>query len=105
MLIIFYFQNILDKDDIIIGSPSVGRDLEASQSIIGMFVNTFPLRNKVDNSLSVLEFLESLKNNLVDDFKYQFYPFNDLVDKLNIKRDASRNPLFDVMFIYSKQWL
>ena len=40
------------------------------------------------------------KNNLVDDFKYQFYPFNDLVDKLNIKRDASRNPLFDVMFIY-----
>ena len=104
MILLSAYYILLSKytgqDDIIIGSPSVGRDLEASQSIIGMFVNTFPLRNKVDNSLSVLEFLESLKNNLVDDFKYQFYPFNDLVDKLNIKRDASRNPLFDVMFIY-----
>lgn len=88
------------QEDIIVGSPSIGRDLDEAQNVIGMFVNTFPLRNKVNNDFTVLEFLENLKKNLVDDFKYQIYPFNDLVDKLNIKRDTSRNPLFDVMFIY-----
>lgn len=104
MILLCAYYILLSKytgqEDIIIGSPSIGRDLAESQDIVGMFVNTFPLRNKVDNSFTVLQFLENLRKNLANDMKYQSYPFNELVDKLNIKRDASRNPLFDVMFIY-----
>ena len=33
-------------------------------------------------------------------FKYQTYPFDELLHNLDIKRDTSRNPLFDTMFIY-----
>ena len=29
----------------------------------------------------------------------QDYPFEDLVDKLNVPRDLSRNPIFDTMFV------
>jgi len=31
-------------------------------------------------------------------FDNQDYPFESLVEKLNLKRDRSRNPLFDVLF-------
>ncbi|OMD57183.1 hypothetical protein BSK62_30085, partial [Paenibacillus odorifer] len=32
-------------------------------------------------------------------FEHQDYPFEELVEKLNVRRDRSRNPLFDTMLI------
>ena len=49
----FYYQNILFGDDIVVGSPIVGRDLIETTNMIGVFVNTLALRNKIDNNLSV----------------------------------------------------
>lgn len=104
MILLCTYYILLSKysgqEDIIIGTPSAGRELEETQNIIGMFVNTIPLKNTVNNNLSILDFLKKLKDNITTDFKYQVYPFNTLVEKLNIKRDSSRNPLFDVMFTY-----
>lgn len=107
MILLCTYYILLEKytgqEDIIVGSPCIGRELKESQNIIGMFVNTLPLRNKVNNNYTVLEFLEKLKANVIESFRYQIYPFNDLVDKLNIKRDPSRNLLFDTMFIYQNE--
>ena len=65
-----------------------------------MFVNTLALRNQVEEDLSFKEFILKVKENVLNAYTYQMYPFDTLVNKLNIKRDISRNPLFDVMFIY-----
>ena len=40
-----------------------------------------------------------MKEKTLDAFKNQEYPFEDLVEKLGVRRDTSRNPLFDVMFV------
>ena len=88
------------NEDIIVGSPVVGRDIEETYNLIGMFVNTLALRQKIDSNISFKEFVLQVKENLLNSYKYQTYPFDELVNKLNIKRDTSRNPLFDVMFIY-----
>ena len=88
------------QDDIVVGSPIVGRDFADTYNLIGMFVNTLALRNKVDCSLSFKDFVLKLKQNMLDAYKYETYPFDELVNKLNIKRDTGRNPLFDTMFIY-----
>ena len=88
------------QDDIIIGSPIIGRDLSETYNIIGMFANTLALRNKVDSSLTFKNFVLNVKENLLDSIKHQTYPFNELVKDLNISRDTSRNPLFDTMFTY-----
>ena len=104
MLLLGTYYILLEKytgqQDIIIGTPCSGRDVKESQDIIGMFVNTLPLRNHVNNEYTVSEFLENIKTNVIEGFKNQIYPFNEIVDKLNIKRDSSRNLLFDTMFIY-----
>lgn len=88
------------QDDIIIGSPIVGRDLEQIQNVIGMFVNTLALRNTVNSNSSFKEFAKNIMNNVLKAYENQTYPFDELINKLNIKKDISRNPLFDTMFVY-----
>ena len=87
-------------EDIIVGTPVVGRDVSDTYNLIGMFVNTLALREQIDSKLSFKEFIFKLKENLLNSYKYQTYPFDELVNKLGIKKDTSRNPLFDTMFIY-----
>ena len=45
------------------------------------------------------------KEKCLNAFKNQAFPFDALVKELNIKRDTSRNPLFDTMFIYQNSSL
>ena len=104
MLMLSCYYILLSKytsqDDIVVGTPIVGRELPELYNILGMFVNTLALRNKIDSSLSFNDFVNIIKDNCLNSFKHQNYPFDMLVKDLDIKRDTSRNPLFDVMFIY-----
>ena len=104
MILLSSYYILLSKytsgDDIIVGSPIVGRDLIETQNMLGMFVNTLALRSKIDENLSFKEYLESVKNTVLEGYKYQIYPFDELVNKLDLRRDSSRSVLFDTMFIY-----
>ena len=88
------------QDDIIVGSPIVNRTNFEFYSIIGMFVNSLPMRAKIDSNLSFVDFVNTVKNICLENYKYQDYPFDELVSKLKLQRDTSRNPLFDIMFVY-----
>lgn len=104
MLMLSCYYILLSKytmqDDIVVGTPIVGRELPELYNMLGMFVNTLALRNKIDSNLTFNDFSKIIKNNCLNAFKNQIYPFDMLVKDLNIKRDTSRNPLFDIMFIY-----
>lgn len=98
-------EKYTSQDDIVVGSPIVGRDIAETYNLIGMFVNTLALRTKIDSNLTFLEFINVVKTNCLNAYKYQTYPFDELVNKLNIKRDSSRSPLFDTMFTYQNNGL
>lgn len=86
-------------EDIVVGSPVSGRMNSDIENVVGMFVNTIATRNYPTADKTISEFLNEVKNNVIKAFMYQDYPFDVLVDKLKLERDASRNPLFDTMFI------
>ncbi len=86
------------QEDIVIGSPIAGRPHADLQSIMGMFVNTLAMRNYPESSKTFKEFLAEVKASSLQVFENQDYQFEELVEGLNIRRDLSRNPLFDVMF-------
>ena len=104
MLMLSCYYILLSKytsqDDIVVGTPIVGRELPELSNMLGMFVNTLAMRNKIESSLSFKEFSKNIKENCLNSFKNQSYPFDMLVKDLKINRDTSRNPLFDVMFVY-----
>ncbi|MCP4151421.1 MAG: amino acid adenylation domain-containing protein, partial [bacterium] len=103
MALLAVFNILLSKycgqEDIIIGSPSAGRRHTDLENIIGMFVNTLSMRNFPASDRSLEDFLTEVKQNCLEAFENQDYQFDDLVEHLDLKRDLSRNPLFDVMFI------
>ncbi|WP_342707226.1 amino acid adenylation domain-containing protein [Fontibacillus panacisegetis] len=87
------------QEDIIIGSPISGRTHEDTENVIGMFVNTLAMRGKPEGQKSYADFLAEIKETCLKGYENQEYPFEDVVDKVNVKRDMSRNPIFDVMFV------
>jgi hypothetical protein len=87
------------KEDIIVGSPIAGRHHADLQNIVGMFVNTLAMRNKPFGEKTFTRFLGEVKENSLKAYANQSYQFETLIDKLNIERDSTRNPLFDTMFV------
>uniref|UniRef100_UPI00047D5D9F non-ribosomal peptide synthetase n=1 Tax=Clostridium akagii TaxID=91623 RepID=UPI00047D5D9F len=86
------------QEDIIVGTAEAGRAKAEFRNVVGMFVNTVALRNYPNGNKTYRKFLEEVKKNTINDLKNSEYQFEDLIGKLNIERDVSRNPLFDVMF-------
>ncbi|WP_159882307.1 non-ribosomal peptide synthetase [Paenibacillus puerhi] len=105
MVLLSAFYILLSKysgqEDIIIGIPVAGRPHADLQNLIGMFVNTLPLRNKPAGELRFIEFLEQVKEHSLLAYENQNYPFEELLEQVEVKRDLGRNPLFDVMFSMS----
>lgn len=88
------------QKDIIVGSPISGRKHEATQKIIGLFVNTIVTRVKIDNNMSFKEVLEIVKSEVFDGIKFGDYAFELLLDDLKISRSMDYSPIFQTMFTY-----
>ncbi|WP_027338802.1 non-ribosomal peptide synthetase [Halonatronum saccharophilum] len=87
------------QEDIIIGSPMFGRPHIDLENIFGMFVNTIALRSYPEGDKSFEDFLKEAKEKVLQAYENLDYQLADLVDNLDIKRDTSRHPLFDVAFV------
>ncbi|WP_344779228.1 condensation domain-containing protein, partial [Aquimarina mytili] len=91
---------LTNQEDIVIGTPVAGREHEDLSGMIGMFVNTLPLRNRIKKDATFKEFLAQVKTNTLACIHNQSYQYESLIEELKVERDTSRNPLFDVMFSY-----
>ncbi|WJM11232.1 amino acid adenylation domain-containing protein [Paenibacillus sp. PK1-4R] len=87
------------QTDIVVGTPVSGRTHSDTEPMIGMFVNTLALRNAPSGDKRFTDFVHEVKQQTLKAFEHQDYPFEELVEKLNIRRDQSRNPLFDTMLV------
>jgi amino acid adenylation domain-containing protein len=86
------------QEDIVVGIPIAGRQHTDLQHTIGMFVNTLALRNYPSIEKPFTDFLQEVKHTTTAAFENQDYPFEDLVERLGVNRDTSRNPVFDAAF-------
>ncbi|MCX7922789.1 MAG: amino acid adenylation domain-containing protein [Clostridia bacterium] len=102
MVLLGTYNTLLAKytgqEDIVVGTPVMGRSHVDLEGLIGMFVNTLAMRNQPKGEKTFTEFLKEIKESSLEAFENQDYQFEELVEKLNIPRDMSRNPLFDTMF-------
>jgi amino acid adenylation domain-containing protein/FkbH-like protein len=92
-----------DQQDIIVGSLAAGRGHPDLEKIIGMFANFLPLVNRVEPQYTFSEFLGAAGKNILEAYNNQDYPFEKLIDLLDIPVDLSRNALFDTMVVFHNQ--
>ena len=101
-LLLAAFQTLLyrytGQKDLLVGSPTSGRDSAGFAQTVGYFVNPVVLRARPSGDISFVEFLDEARRTALDAFAHQEYPFDLLVKRLQTERDPSRSPLFQVMF-------
>lgn len=88
-----------DSDDVVLGIPTNLRPADASD-VIGMFVNTAPVRVKVPRNGSVNDYLSGIRESVREATYGSSIPFADLVSEFAPVRDTSRSPIFDVSVNY-----
>ncbi|WP_026342151.1 non-ribosomal peptide synthetase [Paenibacillus fonticola] len=88
------------QTDMIVGTPIAGRPLAELQSVVGMFVNMLPIRNRIAGNLTFREFLEQVQESFIAAHDHQACGLEDMLEHLGIERDLSRNPLFETVFVY-----
>ena len=87
------------QQEIVVGFAIAGRDHADLEGQIGFYVNTLPLRDKVDGTVSFLALLSAVRDTAMEAYEHQAYPFDRLVSELTLPRDTSRSPLFDVLVV------
>ncbi|MEU8827139.1 non-ribosomal peptide synthase/polyketide synthase [Streptomyces sp. NPDC048636] len=85
------------QEDITVGTVTSGRERPELEHLVGMFVHTLVLRNRVRADRPFPELLSEVRTTVLDAFAHQDVPFERIVDELQPERDTSRSPLFQVM--------
>ena len=102
MLLLAAFKTLLyrytGQEDILIGAPADGRRRPEFASMLGFFLHTMVLRTRPAGDRTFREYLGQVKDALSGALAASDIPFDQLVRELHPKRDASRHPLFQVMF-------
>jgi amino acid adenylation domain-containing protein len=87
------------QNDLVVGTPVAGRQIQEVEPLIGFFVNTLALRMRVDSGASFHGLVDQTRTQCLAAFEHQDVPFEAVVDAVSPRRDASRMPLFQVALV------
>ncbi|GAA0553932.1 non-ribosomal peptide synthetase [Chitinophaga japonensis] len=90
------FLRYTGQEDIIFGTPVVGREHADLHDQIGFYINTLALRTRCSAEESFIDLLGKVRATTMKAYEHQLYPFDLLVQELPLKRDVSRSLIFDV---------
>jgi amino acid adenylation domain-containing protein/thioester reductase-like protein len=93
------------QDEFIVGSVTAGRSQSGLTDLVGYFINPIALRADFSANPSFDQLLAQVRQTVMGAIEHQDYPPALLAENLSFKRDPSRPPLFETMFILQKAQL
>jgi amino acid adenylation domain-containing protein len=95
------FQAVLyrhsQQADLVVGVPVAGRTHAEQESLVGLFVNTLPLRARLSDTMTFTQLLEQARETSMAALEHQELPFDAMLDALGVAREAGSQPLVQVM--------
>lgn len=89
-----------DSEELVVGSGLANRRTLASEELIGMVVNTVPLRIDLGGAPTIREFVDRVRAVVLEAHTHQDVPFEKVVEHLAPARAANVAPLYQVLFSF-----
>ncbi|HEV2735556.1 MAG TPA: amino acid adenylation domain-containing protein, partial [Longimicrobiaceae bacterium] len=90
------------QDDVVVGTPIAGRNRREIEGLIGFFVNMLPLRADLSRDPTWTELLGRVRETALGAYDHQELPFEKLVEELNVERNLTHSPVFQVQFALNR---
>ena len=87
-----------NQSDIVIGTPISNRHYGQVDNLIGVFINSLVIRLKIESNDLITQFISNTSKVIIEAHDNQDLPFEKLIEGLNIDRDITRHPIFQVLF-------
>jgi amino acid adenylation domain-containing protein len=91
-------HRLTGDSDIVVGTPAGGRIRAELEDCVGYLVNALPLRTRIEHGQSFSDLLTKIDATVRGALSHQEFPFARMVRDLDVARDPTRSPIFQVMF-------
>lgn len=95
-------QQYNDCDDVVFGKVVSGRNvkIEGIEEIVGLFINTIPVRMQIDDLVSIEKSLREMQNNAIESIEYDFCSLPKIQAKTNVG-----NNLIKTLLIFENYYI
>jgi amino acid adenylation domain-containing protein len=100
MLAIFkvWIHRLTGQEDLIIGTPIANREWTEIEGLVGFFMETTALRNRLACQDRLRDVIAQVSENALQAFDHRDVPFQHIVDAIPGHTSNGLNPLFEVFF-------
>ena len=91
-------------DDLVIVVPVAARTRPETEAVVGLFMNTVPVRVRPTRGMTLGAFAQSVHAAVARALAHQELPYARMVELARPERSASRSPLAQVMFAMEEEW-
>jgi amino acid adenylation domain-containing protein len=92
------------SDDLLIAVPMTARTRPETESVVGLFMNTVPIRIRIDRDGTLGDLVRHVHAATARAAEHQELPFASVVELVRPDRDPVRLPLVQVMFATEEAW-
>ncbi|PVY26687.1 amino acid adenylation domain-containing protein [Williamsia muralis] len=87
------------RDDVVIGSPVLGRPHPAWEPVVGMFVNTIALRTRTSKSFTVRQVLREVRDVALAAASHGDVPYDAVARAVRPEHHGAADPLISVLLV------
>ena len=92
------------SDDLLVAVPMAARTRPETESVVGLFINTVPIRIRIDTGGTLSDLVQAVHSATTRALAHQELPFARVVELVRPDRDPARLPLVQVMFAMEESW-
>src|SRR5690349_10696642 len=97
-------SRLTGSDDLLVAVPMAARTRPETESVVGLFMNTVPIRIRIDEDQRLGDLVRAVHAATARALEHQELPFARVVELVRPDRDPARLPLVQVMFAMEESW-